>query len=177
MIESAPGLVLSGSGWPPHPLPGNDKQHAADPQVGEEDVHPDVGREWVEEGEHAGVGPVGLSVQDADPQRHEGLGEVYGFLPNVGDGERSDRQIGFLCVTQGREEEVLETEGSPSLVKHPQRSETPKAQPWGSPFPRHRLGSVSPVPPAGPANTGLSELHKPCSGASGTTDSRGNTGI
>lgn len=89
------------------PLPGYDEQHAADPQVGEEDVHPDVGRQGVEEGEHAGVGPVGLAVQDADPQRHEGLGEVYRLLPNVGDGERSNGQISFLCATRGREEEGI----------------------------------------------------------------------
>lgn len=81
-------------------LPGYDKEHAADPQVGEEDVHPDVGRQGVEEGEHAGVGPVGLAVQNADPQGHEGLGEVDRFLPDVGDGERSDGQISFLCVTR-----------------------------------------------------------------------------
>lgn len=82
------------------PLPGYDKEHAADPQVGEEDVHPDVRRQGVEEGEHTGVGPVGLAVQNADPQGHEGLGEVDRFLPDMGDGERSDGQVSFLSVTR-----------------------------------------------------------------------------
>lgn len=88
------------------PLPGYDEQHAADPQVGQEDVHPNVRRQGVEEGEDAGVGPVGLPVQDADPQGHKGLGEVYRFLPNVGDGERSNGQISFLCATQREKEGI-----------------------------------------------------------------------
>lgn len=97
------------------PLPGYDKEHTADPQVGEEDVHPDVRRQRVEEGEHAGVGPVGFPVEDADPQGHEGLGEVDGFLPDVGDGQRSHSQVSFLQTAQregtraGREGE-LQTE-------------------------------------------------------------------
>lgn len=88
------------------PLPGYDKEHTADPQVGEEDVHPDVWRERVEEGEHAGVGPVGFPVQDADPQGHEGLGEIDGFLPDMGDGQRSHGQVSFLQTAQreGRKE-------------------------------------------------------------------------
>lgn len=90
------GKMAVGWGGTGIPLPGYDKQHAADPQVGKEDVHPNVGRQGVEEGEDTGVGPVGLPVQDADPQGHEGLGEVDRFLPNVGDGERSNGQVSFL---------------------------------------------------------------------------------
>lgn len=124
------------------PLPGYDKQHAADPQVGEEDVHPNVRRQGVEEGEHAGVGPVGLPIQDADPQGHEGLGEVYRFLPNVGDGERSDGQISFLRAapreggTEGDKKKALETEAVPSPQGHPQQSHCsygPKNPPKHSP--------------------------------------------
>lgn len=95
-------MMAVGWGGTGVPLPGDDKEHAADPQVGEEDVHPDVRRQGVEEGEHAGVGPVGLAVQDADPQGHKGLGEVYRFLPNVGDGERSNGQISFLKTQMGK---------------------------------------------------------------------------
>lgn len=139
------------------PLPGYDKQHAADPQVGEEDVHPNVRRQGVEEGEHAGVGPVGLPIQDADPQGHEGLGEVYRFLPNVGDGERSDGQISFLCAapreggTEGDKKKALETEAVPSPQGHPQQSDgsngpkKPHPKPWGSPLPLH-MGYVCSVP-------------------------------
>lgn len=115
MLQLPPGTSV--------PLPGYDKEHTADPQVGEEDVHPNVGRERVEEGEHAGVGPVGLPVQDADPQGHEGLGEIDGFLPDMSDGERSHGQVSFLQTAQregtqaGRKEE-LQTEVFPSPWRH-----------------------------------------------------------
>ncbi len=54
-------------------LPGYDKQHTTDTQVSQQNIHPDIGRKGVEEGENPGVGAVGLAVQDTYPQRHEGL--------------------------------------------------------------------------------------------------------
>jgi len=94
------------------PLPGYDKEHAADPQVGEENVHPNIRRQRVEEGKHTGVGPVGLPVQNADPQGHKGLGEVYRFFPYVGDGERSNGQVSFLCTARGETQRERERERS-----------------------------------------------------------------
>lgn len=35
-------------------------------------------------------------VQDADPQSHEGFGEIDHLLPLRGDGEAGDRQVCFL---------------------------------------------------------------------------------
>lgn len=54
-------------------LPGYDKQHTTDTQASQQNIHPDIGREGVEEGEDPGVGAVGLAVQDTYPQCHEGL--------------------------------------------------------------------------------------------------------
>lgn len=93
------------------PLPGYDKQHTADAQVGEENVHPNVRRQGVEEGKHTGVGPIGLPVENADPQGHERLGEVDRFLPDVGDGERCNGQISFLCGERDRERDAVRHQG------------------------------------------------------------------
>lgn len=109
------------------PLPGYDKEHAADPQVGEENVHPNIRRQRVEEGKHTGVGPVGLPVQNADPQGHKGLGEVYRFFPYVGDGERSNSQVSFLCTARGETQRERERK-KPLDSEHPHPS---------SPAPQH----------------------------------------
>lgn len=77
-------------------LPGYDKQHTTDTQASQQNIHPDVGREGVEEGEDPGVGPVGLPVEYTYPQRHERLGEVDDLLSHVGDGQGSHRQVHFL---------------------------------------------------------------------------------
>lgn len=89
------GQTLSLSLSPSH-LPGNDKKDAADAQVGQQDVDPNVGRHGAQEGEEAVVGDVGLAVQDADAHVHEGLGEVHRLVAHVGDGEGSHRQVGPL---------------------------------------------------------------------------------
>ena len=85
--------TLTPPGWP---LPGNDKQHTANAQAGQQDIHPDVGGQGVEEGEHPWVGAIGLVVEDADAQRHEGLGEVDDFFPHIGDGQRSNGKVSHL---------------------------------------------------------------------------------
>lgn len=78
------------------PLPGNDEENTADPQVGEEYVHPDVWGQGVEKGEDARVGAIGLAVEDAHAKCHEGLGEVDGLLTDMGDGQGSHSQICLL---------------------------------------------------------------------------------
>lgn len=77
-------------------LPGDDKQHTADTEARQQHVHPDVGGQRVEEGEHPRVGAVGFVVQDADSQRHEGLGEVDHLFPHVCDSQRGDGEVGDL---------------------------------------------------------------------------------
>lgn len=70
-------------------LPGNNKKDTANTQVGQKDVHPDIGSHWVQKGEEAVVGGVRFAIQDADAHTHEGLGEVDELLTHVGNGERS----------------------------------------------------------------------------------------
>lgn len=77
-------------------LPGNDKQHTTDTQASQQNIHPDIGRERVEEGEHPRVGSVGFAVENTYPQRHKGLGEVNDLLAHIGDGQGSNCQVGFL---------------------------------------------------------------------------------
>lgn len=86
-------------------LPGYDKQHTTDTQVSEQNIHPDVGGEGVEKGEHPGVGAVGLAVQYTYPQRQEGFGKVDDLLPRVRDGQRRHCKISFLPTNnaQGKE--------------------------------------------------------------------------
>lgn len=77
-------------------LPGYDKQHTTDTQASQQNIHPDIRREGVEEGEDPRIGAVGLAVQDTYPQRHEGLGEVDDLLSDVSDGQRSNCKVCFL---------------------------------------------------------------------------------
>ena len=77
-------------------LPSDDKEHTADAEAGQQHIHPDIRRQRVEEGEHSRIGAVGFVVEDADPERHERLGEVYHLFPHVGDGERGHGEVGHL---------------------------------------------------------------------------------
>ena len=77
-------------------LPGNDKKDTANPEVGEQDVDPDVRSHGIQEGEEAVVGGVGFAIQDTDAHAHEGLGEVNKLFTHVGYGERSHCQVGSL---------------------------------------------------------------------------------
>lgn len=77
-------------------LPGYDKQHTTDTQASQQNIHPDIRWEWVEEGEDPRVGAVGLAVQNTYPKCHKGLREVNDFLPDVGDGQRSNSKVSFL---------------------------------------------------------------------------------
>lgn len=72
-------------------LPGYDKQHTTDTQASQQNIHPDIRRERVEEGEDPRIGAVGLAVQDTYPQCHERLGEVDDLLSDVGDSQRGYR--------------------------------------------------------------------------------------
>lgn len=83
-------------------LPGYDEEHTTDTQTSQQNIHPDVRRERIEEGEDARVGAVGFTVQDADAQSHEGFGEVNHLLSDVCDGERRHGQIRFLSIINRR---------------------------------------------------------------------------
>ena len=45
-------------------------------------------------------------VEDADAQRHEGLGEVDHLLPHVGDGQGGHSQVRHLAGTQVRRDDM-----------------------------------------------------------------------
>lgn len=92
-------------------LPGNDKEHTADAEASQQHIHPDIRRQRVEEGEHSRIGAVGFVVEDADPKRHERLGEVYHLFPHIGDGERGHGEVGHLVpnksIKQSNSQEQL----------------------------------------------------------------------
>lgn len=77
-------------------VPSDDEEHAANSQACQQNIHPDIRGEGVEEGEDPRVGAVGFAVQDTDPQRHERLREVYDFLSYISDGQRSHSQVSYL---------------------------------------------------------------------------------
>lgn len=55
-----------------------DHTHA---NIGKNYTHPDLIGQWVQEGEHPGLGLLRLLYHYGDAQAHKGLGEVYHFLP------------------------------------------------------------------------------------------------
>lgn len=76
--------------------PGDDEEHTAHSQVGQQDVDPDIRGHGVQEREEAGVGAVGSTVQDTDAGVQERFGEVNSFLPHKGDCERSHSKVSPL---------------------------------------------------------------------------------
>lgn len=90
--------------------PGNNKEHAADACAGQQHVHPDVRRQGVQEGEDARIGAVGFAVQDADTQSHEGFGEVYDFLSDIGDGQGSHGEVRHLETKIKQTESALQAQ-------------------------------------------------------------------
>lgn len=77
-------------------VPGDDEQHTADPETGQQHVHPDVRRERVQEREYTWIRAIGFVVENGDSQSHEGLGKIDDFLSHVSDGERRYGQICHL---------------------------------------------------------------------------------
>lgn len=69
------------------------KQHHTDSYVSEDDTHPDLVGQRVQEGEHSRFRLLGLLDHDGDAQRHEGLGEVDHLLTDQGYGERCHSYI------------------------------------------------------------------------------------
>lgn len=66
-------LMVAGGGgmrvyemWHYGILPSDNKQNAADAKTCQQNIHPDVRRQGVEEGEHAWICAIGFVVEDAD---------------------------------------------------------------------------------------------------------------
>lgn len=74
----------------------DEEENDTDPDVGEDDAHPDLVGQRIHEAEHMGFVVHGLLDHDGDAQRHEGLGEVDHLLPVGSDGQRGDGHVSFL---------------------------------------------------------------------------------
>ena len=98
LVDQDLGLVIAGVGVVPlvGAEPGEDEQEDGHPEVGRGGVDPHVQGQWGEEGEQVRRLLLGLLVEDADPEVHEGHGEVHGLLPLVGDGQVGDGEVRLL---------------------------------------------------------------------------------
>lgn len=77
-------------------LPGYDKEHTTDTQVSQQNIHPDIRGERIQEGEDARVCTIGLAVQNTYAKGHKGLGEVDDLLSDIGDGQRCHCKVSSL---------------------------------------------------------------------------------
>lgn len=73
------------------------KKHHTDSNVGENNAHPDLVSQRVEEGEDAWFGLCWFLDHDGDSQRHEWFGEVDHLLSDESDGQWGD---GNVCLLQ-----------------------------------------------------------------------------
>ena len=73
-----------------------DVKQGADGEVGDDDVHPDLWCQGVEEREETWAFATGSLEQDAYAEVHERLSEVYYLFTQVVDRQRCNGQIGLL---------------------------------------------------------------------------------
>ena len=76
--------------------PGQYEEKDGDDEVGKHHVDPHFEVQRRHEGEQSWLLLLGLPVENADAQRHEGVGEVHGLLSLEGDGEVGDGKVSFL---------------------------------------------------------------------------------
>lgn len=76
--------------------PPHQKEHHADSDVGEDNAHPDLVGQRVEEGEDARFGFGGFLDHDGDSQRHERFGEVDHLLSHQSDGQWGNCHVSLL---------------------------------------------------------------------------------
>lgn len=89
-------------------LPGYDKEHTTDTQVSQQNIHPDIRGERIQEGEDSWVCTVGLAVQNTYSKCHKGLGKVDDLLSNVGNSQWSNCEVSFLQrETEKRKRKIL----------------------------------------------------------------------
>lgn len=84
----------------------HEEQHHTHADVGEHNAHPDLVRQWVQEGEHTWLGLLRFLDHNRDAQAHEGLREIDHFFPNQGYSQWCDGYVrslgkkkGFLLVS------------------------------------------------------------------------------
>lgn len=66
MVARLGGVMRVYEMWHYGILPSDNKQNAADAKTCQQNIHPDVRRQGVEEGEHAWICAIGFVVEDAD---------------------------------------------------------------------------------------------------------------
>lgn len=86
-------------------LPGYDKEHTTDTQVSQQNIHPDIRGERIQEGEDARVCTIGLAVQNTYSKSHKRLGKVDDFLTNIGNCQRCNCKISFLLTEIQKEKQ------------------------------------------------------------------------
>lgn len=83
-------------------LPGYDKEHTTDTQVSQQNIHPDIRGERIQEGEDARVCTIGLAVQNTYSESHKGLGKVDDGLSNIRNSQGCNCKVGFLFARRER---------------------------------------------------------------------------
>ena len=76
--------------------PCKDEEKQRDDEIGKHHVDPHFKVQGRHEGEERWLLLARLPVEDADAERHEGVGEVHRLLPLVGDGQVRYGQVCFL---------------------------------------------------------------------------------
>lgn len=88
-------------------LPGYDKEHTTDTQVSQQNIHPDIRGERIQEGEDAGVCTIGLAVQNTYSKSHEGFGKVDDLLSNIGNCQWCNCKVSFLLTEIQKEKRAI----------------------------------------------------------------------
>lgn len=88
-------------------LPGYDKEHTTDTQVSQQNIHPDIRGERIQEGEDARVCTIGLAVQNTYSKSHKGLGKVDDLLTNIGNCQWCNCKVSFLLTEIQREKKAI----------------------------------------------------------------------
>lgn len=87
-------------------LPGYDKEHTTDTQVSQQNIHPDIRGERIQEGEDARVCTIGLAVQNTYSKSHKGLGKVDDLLSNIGNRQWCNCKVSFLLTEIQKEKQA-----------------------------------------------------------------------
>jgi len=88
-------------------LPGYDKEHTTDTQVSQQNIHPDIRGERIQEGEDARVCTIGLAVQNTYSKSHKGLGKVDDLLSNIGNCQWGNCKVSFLLTEIQKEKQAV----------------------------------------------------------------------
>jgi len=91
-------------------LPGYDKEHTTDTQVSQQNIHPDIRGERIQEGEDARVCTIGLAVQNTYSKSHKRLGKVDDFLTNIGNCQWCNCKVSFLLTEIQKEKQVIRSQ-------------------------------------------------------------------